>query len=84
MQKNQFDEQNNSSVKIDSTSSCNIPRLIPQFGAHCHRKVISVGASGDLTYLRINKSIINSSTLQVSNFVADKNYIRMCRNKNIV
>lgn len=62
-------------MQIDSSRWNNGPKLIPQIGAQYQEKAIGIGASGDLTYLKINKNLINASTLQMSVFVSDKNYI---------
>lgn len=52
------------------------PQLIPNIGSQYQQKVTGIGASGDLTYLKISKSLLNRSILQNSNFVADSNNIR--------
>ena len=52
------------------------PQLIPNIGSQYAQKVTGIGASGDLTYLKISESLLSRSTLNNSRFVADKNNIR--------
>ncbi|XP_065222944.1 E3 ubiquitin-protein ligase MYCBP2 isoform X3 [Planococcus citri] len=53
------------------------PQLIPNIGSQYAQKVTGIGASGDMTYLKISESLLSRSTLNNSKFVADKNNILM-------
>lgn len=75
-QKNQLGRNCATFVQTEGVAWHSVPQLIPNVGAKYQQKVSGIGGSGDLTYLKISKSVVNQSTLQCSTFVADKNHIR--------